>query len=104
MKKFLLTLITVLMATLATQADVTINSTNFPDANFRSYLLSLYPSGTITTSQINSLTNLNVSDKSISSLTGISYFTNLQYLNCQGNNITSLNLSSNTKLKQVTTS
>ena len=41
MKKILLTLLAVLMASLAAHADVTINSTNFPDANFRSYLLSI---------------------------------------------------------------
>ena len=101
MKKILLTLITVLMATLAAQADVTINSTNFPDANFRSYLLSLYPSGTITTSQINSLTNLDVSDKNISSLQGIGYLTGVKYLDCSGNNLTTLNLTSNTNLINV---
>ena len=64
MKKLLFTLITVLMTTLAVQADVTINSSNFPDANFRSYLLSLYPSGTITTSQINSLTAAHITTAS----------------------------------------
>ena len=101
MKKLLFTLITVLMATMAAQADVTINSTNFPDANFRSYLLSLYPSGTITTSQINSLTNLDVSDKNISSLQGIGYLTGVKYLDCSGNNLTTLNLTSNTNLINV---
>ena len=49
MKKLLLIFLTVLTASLAAHADVVINSTNFPDANFRSYLLSEYPSGTITT-------------------------------------------------------
>ena len=101
MKKILLTLITVLMTALAVQADVTINSSNFPDANFRSYLLSLYPSGTITTSQINALTNLNVSDKNISSLQGIGYLTGVKYLECSSNNLTSLNLTSNTNLVNV---
>ena len=101
MKKILFTLITVLIATLAAQADVTINSSNFPDANFRSYLLSKYPAGYITTAQINSLTSLDVSDKNISSLVGISYFTYLKILHCEGNNITSLNLSYNTRLESV---
>ncbi len=92
MKKILFTLITVLMTTMAVHADVTINSTNFPDANFRSYLLSRYPSGVITTSQINSLTSLDVRDKNIASLTGIAYFTRLKYLECSGNLLTSLDL------------
>ena len=58
MKKLLLISLTVLMATLAARADVTINSTNFPDANFRSYLMSEYPSGVITTAQLNARTTL----------------------------------------------
>ena len=40
MKKLIFLLITVLAASLAAHADVTINATNFPDANFRSNLLS----------------------------------------------------------------
>lgn len=35
MKKTFLILVTVMMAGLAAHANVTINSTNFPDANFR---------------------------------------------------------------------
>jgi hypothetical protein len=58
MKKILLFTLVVLLSTLAARADVTINATNFPDANFRSYLLSEYPSGTITTAQLNARTEL----------------------------------------------
>ncbi len=43
MKKLLLCSLAVLLAALAAHADVTINATNFPDATFRSYLLSQYP-------------------------------------------------------------
>ena len=104
MKRILFTCLIVLLATLAAQAatdDVTINATNFPDANFRSYLLSLYPKGYMTQSDINSCTSLNVSSKSISNLTGIAHFTELQYLYCQNNNLSSLQLRNNTKLKTV---
>ena len=45
MKKLLLIFLTVLTASLVANADVTINSTNFPDANFRNYLLSGDASG-----------------------------------------------------------
>ena len=58
MKRLLLFSLVVLMAALAARADVTINATNFPDANFRSYLMSEYPSGTITTAQLNARTEL----------------------------------------------
>ena len=89
---------TVLMTSLAAHADVTINSTNFPDANFRSYLLSEYPSGTITTAQLNARTALNLSYKSISNAKGVEYFTQLTRLDLYGNNLTTINVSSNTKL------
>ena len=67
MKKLIFILITVLMAALAARADVTINATNFPDANFRNYLLSEYPSGTITTAQLNARTELVVMTPRVSS-------------------------------------
>ena len=42
MKKILLLIVTVMMSSLPMLADVAINATNFPDANFRSYLNSQY--------------------------------------------------------------
>ena len=101
MKKFLLLLATVLTATLAVQADVTINSTNFPDANFRSYLLSEYPSGVITTAQLNARTTLEVGSKNISNLKGVEYFTELTRLYCFDNNLTTVDVSHNTKLTNL---
>ena len=98
MKKPLLILLTVLMATLAAHADVAINSTNFPDANFRSYLMSEYPSGVITTAQLNARTTLEVNSKRISNMKGVEYFTELTRLSCYGNKLTSIDVSSNTKL------
>ena len=98
MKKILLTLITVLMTTLAVQADVTINATNFPDANFRSYLMSEYPSGVITTAQLNARTELEVNNKSISNMKGVEYFAQLTRLSCYGNNLTSIDVSNNLQL------
>ena len=77
---------------------VTINATNFPDANFRSYLLSLYPAGYITNEEIAALTALNVSSKNISNLTGIKYFTALEELRCYNNPMTSLDVSGMTSL------
>ncbi len=62
----------------------------FPDANFRNYLLGLYPKGYITTSDVNARTSLNVSGKSIASLDGVSYFSKLTNLDCSNNNLTTL--------------
>lgn len=77
---------------------VMINSTNFPDANFRNYLLSLYPDGFLTQYDVANMTSLNVSNKGISNMKGIEYFTALKELRCWNNSFTSLNLNSNTEL------
>ena len=101
MKRIVLILMTALVTPLAALADVAINSTNFPDANFRAFLESEYPSHTITTSQLNSRTELLMESKNIADLTGIQYFTQLTKLDCWSNKITSVNLSANTKLKYL---
>ena len=77
---------------------VMINSTNFPDAIFRNYLLSLYPDGYLTQYDIANMTSLSVSNKGISNMKGIEYFTALKELRCWANSFTSLNLNSNTEL------
>lgn len=75
-----------------------INSSNFPDSNFRNYMLSLYPKGYLTTSELQNLTSLNVASKGISNMTGIEKLTYLKELYCYGNAFTTLNLNSNTAL------
>ena len=67
-----------------------INETNFPDVHFRNYLLALYPSGYITTMDVDSRASLNVGAKSITNLQGVGYFSKLTSLNCSGNYLTSL--------------
>ena len=79
-----------------------INATNFPDANFRNSLLSLYPKGYITQTDVNNCTFMNLSDKGISNLKGIEYFTNMRVIYLDRNNLTSLSrLSSLTKLTKL---
>ncbi len=75
-----------------------INATNFPDANFRNYLLGLYPKCYITQTDVNNCTTENVSGKSISNLQGIKYFTALKQLICYNNPMTSLDVSGMTSL------
>lgn len=75
-----------------------INEANFPDVNFRDYLLMLYPAGYITNEEIAALTSLTVQNRNISSLTGIHYFTALKELRCYNNPLTTLDVSSNTAL------
>ncbi|QKJ61915.1 T9SS type A sorting domain-containing protein [Flavobacterium sp. M31R6] len=80
--------------------------TLIPDVNFENKLISLgidsgVTDGKVLTSNINTLTSLNVSNSSISDLTGIQDFVALQSLDCQKNNLTSLDLSKNGNLIEV---
>ena len=77
-----------------------LNNTNFPDPNFRSYLSSSdwYKKGWVI---VEKPTVINVEGKSITNLTGIGLFTNLYYLYCGNNRLTSLDVSKNTKLIEM---
>ena len=69
---------------------VIISTANFPDDNFRTYMRSFCSSEEqyLTKSQLQNLTSLDVSKKSISHLTGVSRLTYLKTLNCEFNNLT----------------
>ena len=84
-------------------ADVTINATNFPDANFRRWLLnqSYGSDGKLTDAEIARVTSIVVSKNGIQSLKGIEYFTALTSLSCGGNQLTSLDVSKNTGLTKL---
>ena len=77
-----------------------INATNFPDANFRNWILSqdYGRDGVLTDEEIAAVTLIDVSGKSIQSLKGIEYFTALTSLYCYSNSLTSLDVSKNTAL------
>ena len=74
---------------------IAINETNFPDANFRKYLLEQdYGSdGVLTETEIAGITNMSVYEAGIESLEGIGYFKELVYLDCTDNQLTSLDVS-----------
>jgi len=81
-------------------ADVDVNVTNFPDNNFRAYVSGLVSGrSVITDAEISAVNKMELYNKSIGDLTGIKYFTQLDTLSCGSNNLTSLNLSENTKLR-----
>ena len=84
-------------------ADVVINETNFPDENFRSYLLGRgYGSdGMLTNKEIAEVTFIGVSSRNIQSLKGIEYFTALRWLECYSNQLTSLDVSGCTALRTL---
>ncbi len=83
--------------------DVAINSTTFPDANFRSYVVNTLNGGsyTLSASKIAAVKIINVNRMNISNLKGIEYFTELTDLDCDGNNLTTLDVRSNTKLQYL---
>lgn len=57
--------------------------------------------GALSEAERKAVNTVTVSRKGIASLEGIGFFPNLEYLNCQGNRITSLTLGSNAKLKSA---
>ena len=81
--------------------DVAIDATNFPDANFRAYVLENCDSngdGTLSAAEIAAVTEINCYDMGIASLQGVEYFTALTYLNCGWNQLTELDMCANTAL------
>ena len=79
--------------------------TAIPDENFEQALIDLgYDNvidGQVLTSSISSITNLDVSNKSIQDLTGIEDFTSLINLDCSDNFLSSLNLGQKQNLKDL---
>ena len=109
MKKRIFTLLFGLAAmTTGVQAQVAINATNFPDENFRDWLLD--PSnirgygadGVLTEIELETTRSISIVKKNVTDLTGIGYFTWLTALSCANNQITSLDLSQNTMLRSLT--
>ena len=87
----------------ATEGDVEVDATNFPDATFRQWVLDNITSGstTLTAQMIANTTAINVSNKNIASLKGIEYFTALTKLVCSSNPLTALDVSKNTLLEHL---
>ncbi len=79
--------------------------TYVPDDNFEQELINLGYDNVlddyVQTSNINTVTNLNVNSQNISDLTGIEDFTALTYLNCGYNQLTTLDVSGATALYQL---
>ncbi len=86
-------------------SGIVINSINFPDANFRAIVggstIDKNNNGVLSDSEIQAVTNLDVSSQSISNLKGIEHFTALTILNCFSNQLPSLDVSKNTALTRL---
>ncbi|MCR4032589.1 leucine-rich repeat domain-containing protein [Flavobacterium panacis] len=77
--------------------------TLIPDVNFEKALIekgidSGVPDGKVLTSKVSSVTDLFISSKSITNLSGIEDFTSLINLDCDNNQLTNINVSKNTSL------
>ena len=89
------------------EGELAIDETNFPDYMFRKYILEEIDedgSGTLSDAEISATKMINVYQKKIYDMTGISYFTSLKELYCSENLFTSLDLSSNTALQSLNVS
>ena len=84
-------------------SPVKINSTNFPDANFRAIISSsTYDkdrNGTLSAEEIGTTINIHCESSNIKSIKGVEYFVNLQGLWCRDNQISSMNISALTDLR-----
>lgn len=88
----------------AKASNVSINESNFPDAQFRNYISEEFDSdgnGVIKDSEIAEITWISCDGKGIYDLKGIEYFTALEGLYCCNNRISSLDLSSNRSLEYL---
>ena len=104
MKKLLVSLLAVayILPTMSiSAASVKINSTNFPDKNFRNVIkdkLDKNDDGYLSSSEINAATILHAYDRNIESAEGIKYLKNLETLYLNDNPLEELDLRYNTKI------
>lgn len=87
MKKFFILLMTMAGLSTTINAQVTIDETNFPDPEFRAYLLdqSYGQDGIITDEEIAEITTLSLSDTYIADFTGLNLFTSLENFSLKDN-------------------
>ena len=95
--------------TIKTQTDandkvVALDADNFPNEVFRTYIAGRYDfdkDGWLSKSEIAVPVYIDIRDKEIDTLKGIEYFTNLRRLWCSNNNLTELDLSKFSELREV---
>ncbi|MCQ2533817.1 MAG: DUF4214 domain-containing protein [Clostridia bacterium] len=84
--------------------DVVINETNFPDASFRDYVSTKCDTNgdkVLSQSEIDNVTDIEITNTNATTLKGIEYFTSLTTLSCYSNKLTSLDVNKNTILKTL---
>ena len=85
------------------QTYVPLNNKCFPDETFRKYLEQFDKDydGYLGTAERNAVKQIVVWNMDIRNLKGIEFFPNLKYLNCNGNELTSLDVHENTALEYL---
>ncbi len=79
--------------------NIKITEVNFPDPVFRAYLFDKYGAdGVLNDAEIDHVIELDLNKKNIQTLKGIEFFRVLEKLSCNNNQLTSLDLSKNTRL------
>jgi hypothetical protein len=83
--------------------NLKVSAVNFPDENFRSFLLSqgYGADGVLTQKEIADIKSLEIPSLNIRNLNGIAFFTSLVELDCEHNLITSLDMSKNVLLQYL---
>ena len=87
-----------------TLAGIPIDEAHFPDANFRAWVSENCDpdtNGYLTDTEREAVTSIDVVSQEIGSLKGIEYFSELERLDAESNELTELDLSNNTALRNV---
>ena len=82
---------------------IEINAVNFPDENFRNWLLAqdYGADGVLTETEIREIDSIDADGQNIANMKGIEHFTSLTYLACNYNQLTTLDVSSLTALEYL---
>ncbi len=103
MKKSLLFTFVLVVGSMATK--ISAQNIYIPDSNFKNHLIAIgvdkNGDGEIDQIEAMDLQGLSISDKNISDLTGINFFTNLQSIHCSNNKLTNLDISKLSKLTNL---
>ena len=89
------------MTAIAGTGDVTIDETNFPDANFRKYVKETFDKdkdGILSQVERERVYEIVVKNIGVKTLKGLEFFPNLEFLYCQKNDISNIDVSKNQKL------
>ena len=84
--------------------SIAINASNFPDPDFRTYVKAEFDkdnNNSLSESERNAVTVINVKDKLMETLEGIEFFPNLKELDCSINQLSRLDVSQNTALEKL---